>query len=220
MGISGFRAEKIPSRDFFCYNTDMKQFIVQQFNIPELKGISAKTIEEHLKLYAGYVKHANLIMEHIEELKQDAGKYAYELGELQRRFSFEFCGTRNHEYYFASLEGGSTALTAGGPLHTAITQEFGSFELFLNRFKAVGLTRGIGWAILYYDKKTDRLLTQWVDEQHLGHLTDTSIVLALDMWEHSYLFDYIPSQKKEYIEAFFKNLNWEVIEQNYLQTKQ
>ena len=29
----------------------------QTFNIPEIEGISKKTIEEHLKLYAGYVKH-------------------------------------------------------------------------------------------------------------------------------------------------------------------
>ncbi len=194
-------------------------FETKQFAIPELKGISTKTIEEHLKLYAGYVKHANLIQDHIRELSQDSEKYAYELGELQRRFSFEWGGMRNHEYYFASLEGGAKELTEESPLHTALAQEFGSFELFLNRFKAIALTRGIGWTILYYDKKTGRLLAQWVDEQHLGHLTDASIILALDMWEHSYLFDYIPSQKKDYIEAFFANLNWDVIEKNYIEAK-
>lgn len=194
-------------------------FEVKQFIIPELKGISTKTIEEHLKLYAGYVKHANLIQDHIRELSQDSEKYGYELGELQRRFSFEWGGMRNHEYYFASLEGGAKELTEENDLRTALAQEFGSFELFLNRFKTIALTRGIGWAILYYDKKTGRLLTQWVDEQHLGHLTDTSIILALDMWEHSYLFDYIPSQKKEYVEAFFANLNWDTIEKNYLEAK-
>jgi len=194
-------------------------FEVKQFIIPELKGISTKTIEEHLKLYAGYVKHANLIQDHIRELSQDSEKYGYELGELQRRFSFEWGGMRNHEYYFASLEGGAKELAEESDLCTALAQEFGSFELFLNRFKAIALTRGIGWAILYYDKKTGRLLTQWVDEQHLGHLTDTSIILALDMWEHSYLFDYTPSQKKEYVEAFFANLNWDTIEKNYLEAK-
>lgn len=197
-----------------------QSFEIKQFSIPELKGISQKTIEEHLKLYVGYVKHANLIQDHIRELSQDSEKYGYELGELQRRFSFEWGGMRNHEYYFASLEGGAKELSQESPLRIALADTFGSFESFLSRFKAIALTRGIGWAILFYDKKTNRLLTQWVDEQHLGHLTDTSIILALDMWEHSYLFDYIPSQKKEYIEAFFVNLNWEVIEKNYLEVKQ
>ena len=198
----------------------MKPFIAKQFSIGELQGISRKTIEEHLKLYAGYVKNANLIMEHIAEFSKDSEKYAYELGELQRRFAFEWGGIRNHEYYFGSLEGGPTSLTTVGTLHTTLEKEFGSFELFLNRFKAIALTRGIGWAMLCYDKKTGRLLTQWVDEQHVGHLVDTSIILALDMWEHSYLFDYIPAQKKEYVEAFFTNLNWKVIEQNFTNTKQ
>ena len=72
----------------------------QKFNIPELKGISKKTIKEHLKLYAGYVKFTNLIFDKIDEMVKDSEKNAYALGELQRRFSFEFNGMRNHEYYF------------------------------------------------------------------------------------------------------------------------
>ena len=187
----------------------------QKFDIPALKGISKKSVEEHLKLYAGYVKHTNLILEHINELSKDSEKYAYELGELQRRFGFEFDGMRNHEYYFRSFENGSTPISTGGPLEKAIATEWGSFDAWLLRFKAIASTRGIGWAILYFDPITQRPLNAWIDEQHLGHLTGLSSVLALDMWEHSYVFDYQPSGKKQYIEDFFENLNWKVIEKNY-----
>lgn len=69
----------------------------------------------------------------------------------------------------------------------------------------------VGWAMLYHDPHTDQLVQTWVDEQHLGQLADLDIVLALDMWEHSYMRDYVPSKKKEYVEAFFRNLNWEVV---------
>jgi len=194
----------------------MQTFTPKTFTVPELKGISVETTEEHLKLYAGYVKHANLIGEHMLELGKDSEKYAYELGELQRRFSFEFCGMRNHEYYFTSLEGGAKELGADSALRKKIETDCGSsFEEFLTRFKSIALTRGIGWAMLFYDKKNDCLLTQWVDEQHLGHLTDCSIVLALDMWEHSYVADYQPSGKKQYVEDFFANLNWTRIEENF-----
>lgn len=194
----------------------MKQFETKTFTIPELKGISQKNIEEHMKLYAGYVKHANLILEKIEEYKSDSEKNAYVLGELQRRFAFEFDGMRNHEYYFGSLEGGSQPLT-DGPLMSAIKHNFGSYESFIASFKAVALTRGVGWAVLYYDKHTDRLLTQWVDEQHLGHLTGLSWVLGIDVWEHAFVFDYQPSGKKQYVEDFFENVNWSVIEKNFEQ---
>ena len=37
--------------------------------IYSMEGISKKTVEEHLKLYAGYVKHANLILEKIPEYR-------------------------------------------------------------------------------------------------------------------------------------------------------
>lgn len=193
----------------------MKTFETKTFNIPELKGISAKNIEEHLKLYSGYVKHANLILEHINELAKDSEKNFYELGEIQRRFSFEFNGMRNHEYFFSSLEGGSTELKDGSKLKSAIEEEWGDLESWLNRFKAVALTRGIGWAILYYDIQSKRLMNQWVDEQHLGQLSFCKPILALDMWEHSYVADYAPSGKKQYVEDFFSNLNWSVIENNF-----
>ena len=193
----------------------MANYIETKFTIPELKGISAKTTETHLKLYAGYVKHTNLILDQIAELSKDSEKNAFALGELQRRFGFEFDGMRNHEYFFKQFEGGSTSLTASGPLAKAIEAEWGSFDAWLTRFKAIGMTRGIGWAILYYDAQADKLVNTWVDEQHLGQLTGLKFILGLDMWEHSYLLDYAPADKKQYIDAFFDNLNWKVVEERF-----
>jgi Fe-Mn family superoxide dismutase len=193
----------------------METFKTKEFNIGELKGISAKTIEEHLKLYKGYVNNTNIIFNKLHELKIDPEKNAYLLGEIQRRLGFEFGGMRNHEYYFSSLSGGAKEINKEGVFYKKIEEDWGNFENFLNHFKFVATTRGIGWAMLYFDKNSNKLIITWVDEQHLGHLAGTSIVLALDMWEHSYYLDYIPAEKKKYIEAFFENLNWEVIEENF-----
>ncbi len=195
----------------------MKTFTPRTFTIPELKGISQKSIDEHIKLYQGYVKHANLILEKIDEMAKDSEKNAYALGELQRRFGFEFDGMKNHEYYFEQFEGGANQDI--DTLRAAIEEEWGSYDAWLARFTAIGLTRGIGWAILSYDKANDRLVHSWVDEQHLGHLADVDIILALDMWEHSYLFDYVPADKKKYIQAFFENLNWATVEKRFAGAK-
>lgn len=200
----------------------MSIFVEQKFIIPMLKGISVKTIEEHLKLYAGYVKHANLVLEKIEEYAKDADPstgsgqgHAYALGEIQRRFSFEFNGMVNHEYYFESFEGGAKSFSQESLLAKMIAEHWGSFDAWLTSFKSIALTRGIGWAMLYYDPLTRRLLNAWVDEQHIGQLVGAKPLLALDMWEHSYVADYQPSGKKNYIEDFFANLNWEKIGQNF-----
>lgn len=170
----------------------MKTFEERTFNIPKLKGISEKTIDEHLKLYAGYVKNVNDLLAE---------------GDYNRRFPFEWNGMRNHEVYFSQFEGGSTSLTVNGPLIQA------GFDL--EKFKALALTRGVGWAMLYYDRASGQLIQSWVDEQHLGQLQGCTPILALDMWEHSYVADYQPSGKKQYIEDFFANLNWNKIEENF-----
>ncbi len=190
-------------------------FTPKTFTIPELAGISRKNIEEHLKLYAGYVKFSNYILNQISELTKDAEKNAYELGELQRRFAFEYDGMRNHEIYFSQFEGGAKALSVESALRAAMEKEWGSYEACIARLTGVALTRGIGWAILYYDKESGHLLTQWVDEQHLGHLQGLKPILALDMWEHAFVYDFPTSEKKKYVESFFTNLNWSVVEENF-----
>lgn len=176
----------------------MQKFEEKSFEIPKLKGISQKTVEEHLKLYAGYVKNINLILE------QESVK-----------LGFEFNGMRNHEYYFSSFEGGLKDLEEESELKKAIEKEFGDFDKWLEKFKTLATTRGVGWAMLYYDPMTKHLLNTWVDEHHLGQLNGCQTILALDMWEHAFVADYQPSGKKQYIEDFFANLNWEVIEQNF-----
>ncbi|MEK7607917.1 MAG: Fe-Mn family superoxide dismutase [Patescibacteria group bacterium] len=190
----------------------MKKFEEKKFNIPALKGISAKTIEEHLKLYAGYVKHLNLIHEIIE----DQSNPEYARREACRRQGFEFGGMRNHEYYFSHFEGGPKPLSPDSPLYKKIVEKKGkTFDSFLEIFKNLATTRGVGWAMLGYDKYTDNLIQYWVDEQHLGHLPGVSPILALDMWEHSFVADYQPSGKENYVEDFFANLNWQTVEKNF-----
>ncbi len=193
----------------------MKHYEPKTFTIPELKGISAKNIEEHLKLYAGYVKNTNLILDKISEYMADSEANAYVLGELQRRFSFEFNGMRNHEHYFGQLEGGAQALTSDSKLKAAIEQQAPSFDAWLTGFKAITLTRGIGWVILYWDPAMKQLTHGWVDEQHLGHLVGLTPILMLDMWEHSYVADYQPSGKKQYVEDYLANVNWSVVEKRF-----
>ncbi|KKU57215.1 MAG: Superoxide dismutase (Fe) [Parcubacteria group bacterium GW2011_GWA2_47_12] len=186
-------------------------FTEQKFTIPVLKGISAKNIEEHLKLYAGYVKNLNLV----HDIVENPDNHEYARREAYRRQAFEFDGMRNHEYYFRSFEGGPRALSSESPLYKKITAWTDTFEFFLEIFKNLATTRGIGWAMLGYDKHTDKLIQYWVDEQHLGHLTGVVPILALDMWEHAFVADYQPSGKKNYVEDFFLNLNWKIIEQNF-----
>ena len=187
-------------------------FTAQKFNIPELKGISKRTIDEHIKLYEGYVKNLNQIHEIVENVNNPE----YARRESYRRQGFEFGGMRNHEYYFKSFEGGQKSLSETSALYKKIVEWTGSLDTFMQIFKNLATTRGIGWAMLGYDKQTDKLIQYWVDEQHMGHLPGISPIICLDLWEHAFVMDYAPGDKKKYVEAFFENLNWSVTEKNYL----
>lgn len=177
------------------------------FDIPELTGISRESIDLHLGLYAGYVKHVNLIRAKMLETDETDG---YARAEMQRRLGFEFGGMKNHEYYFAQFEGGAKELP-DSTLKTMIEQQWGDVATWQASFATIAKTRGVGWAMLYIDREANQLVQTWVDEQHQGQLGDVDIVLALDMWEHSYMRDFLPSAKGDYINAFFANLNWEVV---------
>jgi Fe-Mn family superoxide dismutase len=187
-----------------------------KFDLPELSGISEKQLEVHLGLYSGYVKNINHLREQVHELEStDAEKYAYAIAELRRRLGFEFNGMRMHEYYFSQFESGAVEADGNGALAKAVTEKYGSWDAFIKHFTTVGMSRGIGWTILYADPKGNTVHTAWVSDHELGQLGGLPVILAMDMWEHAFMIDYLPSEKKQYIEAFLKNTNWSVVEKRF-----
>lgn len=187
-------------------------YTARTFDLPKLSGLSSEQIAVHLALYEGYVKHTNLIHDRIQKLREeDAEGNAFIMNELRRRLGFEFDGMRMHEYYFEQFEGGSQALV-GEQLTKKATEKYGSEDGLLAHIQEVAGTRGIGWVIVYYDKTLGSLHTAFVNDHELGQLAGLPIILAMDLWEHAYMVDYKPAEKKMYVEAFLSNVNWQVIE--------
>lgn len=190
-------------------------YTARTFDLPELKGLSKEQIDAHLALYQGYVKHTNLIMEKIAALSEDAEGNAYLIAELRRRFAFEFDGMRMHEHYFEQFEGGASEVDAGSALASASEERYGKRGGLIPHIKEVAGTRGIGWVVVYADPVAHTLHTVFVADHEVGQLSGLPIILALDLWEHAYMVDYLPSEKKAYIDAFFDNLNWKTVEARF-----
>lgn len=185
----------------------------QSFSFGTLDGVSEKQLDVHIKLYEGYVKFVNHLFEVQADLKKDSEKNAYALAEVTRRLGFEWNGMRMHEHYFAQWEGGHIPLS--DELTKAIETEYDGMENWMNQFKATAMMRGIGWTLLSQDNKTGNLITHWVSDHELGQLNDTTTIIALDMWEHAFMVDYTPAEKKDYVDAWLKNLNGEVISKRF-----
>lgn len=184
-----------------------------------LTGLSEKQIKVHLALYEGYVKQVNLILETLKgyaaygDKATEGDKLA--ISELRRRLGFEFDGMRMHEYYFEQLEAGGSEQEAGSAFARAAALKYGSGENFVKHIKEVAGTRGIGWVVVYKDTVANTIHTTFVADHEVGQLAGLPILLALDMWEHAYMVDYVPAEKKNYIDAFFANLNWSVVEKRF-----
>jgi Fe-Mn family superoxide dismutase len=191
------------------------EYKARTFEIPTLDGISAKSIEEHLGLYAGYVKNFNAISAMMPEYAKDPEKNAHALAELIRRRSFEFGGMRLHELYFSQFEGGAAALSPESALSRQMDTEYHKAEHFLPFFRMIAMMRGPGWAMLYWDPVAKQFLTGFSGEQHQGHFATLPVILALDVWEHAFLLDHGAQGKGAYVDAFFKNLNWATVEKRF-----
>jgi Fe-Mn family superoxide dismutase len=181
---------------------------IKEFNLENLNGLSADQIQVHLGLYAGYVKNTNELLERIETLKSEGGD-SYVVAELQRRLGFEFNGMRMHEYYFEQLQGGAQDLN--GKALDVITQQFGDVSAYLEDLKRVAAMRGIGWVVTYQDPRNQSLVNAWVSDHELGQLGGTTIVFALDMWEHAFMVDYLPATKGSYVDAYLSLVNWDLV---------
>ena len=175
-----------------------------------LEGFSDTLLNNHFTLYKGYVTNTNKALDTMTALLKEGKTAAPEFAELKRRFGWEFNGMRLHEYYFENL-GGKAALNADSKLGKLIASNFGSYDTWLQDFKATATMRGIGWTILYQDIIGSKLFNQWINEHDVGHPAGCQPILILDVFEHAFLTDY-GLKRADYIEAFLKNINWAVAE--------
>jgi Fe-Mn family superoxide dismutase len=180
-----------------------------------LDGISDAQIDEHLKLYAGYIKQVNALNTELAELRgggKASGTHP-EFAELTRRLGFEYNGMILHEYYFANLRRAAEPTPpANSGLAQALGQAFGSLDQWVKDFHAVGEMRGVGWAILFEDPMTDRLSNHWISLHQEGVPAGFKPLLVMDVWEHAFMRDYKATERKRYIEAFFRNVDRSIVE--------
>jgi len=175
-----------------------------------LPGFSETLLKNHFTLYQGYVNNTNKLLETIAQMVKEGKTGLPEFAELKRRLGWEWNGMRLHEYYFENL-GGKEALALNSKLYQKIVENFGSYELWEKEFKAIGTMRGIGWVALYQDLHTGRLINFWINEHDVGHPAGCELLLIMDVFEHAFITDY-GLKRADYIEAFFRNLNWKAVE--------
>ncbi len=188
----------------------------------ELDRISKKTLEiHHDKLYVGYVKKADEISKKLVDLAKSGnaeGNATYsELRALKDSETFAVNGVYLHEWYFDVL-GGDGSIADAPELSKALVEKWGSVEFSLKYMSECGMAAR-GWAILAWDTKIGKLKQYNADAHNQGGVWGCIPIIVLDVYEHAYFIDF-GSDRKGYIEAFWRNFNWAKAEELYLKVKE
>lgn len=180
-------------------------------NLLGLTGFSDGLLKNHFTLYQGYVANVNKLSDQLAAYLNEDKTALPEYAELKRRFGWEFDGMRLHELYFGNLGKNAASLNGSSKLAKKINEIFGSFEKWQKDLRATGAMRGIGWAVMYFDPVSENIFNVWINEHDCGHLAGAVPLLVMDVFEHAYMLDY-GVKKADYIEAFFKAIDWNAVE--------
>jgi Fe-Mn family superoxide dismutase len=174
----------------------------------ELDGISRAAVEAHYKLYEGYVNKRNEILEKLDSVDLTAGNQVYsEVRALKVELTFAVGGIKNHEIYFEHLGGDGGNPT--GIFAQLVERDFGSADAWRADLRATGMAAR-GWAWTAYDWDEGRLFNYIGDAQNTFPVWNATPLVALDVYEHAYFLDY-QTDRASYIDAFFANLDWPVV---------
>ncbi|MDR3611972.1 MAG: Fe-Mn family superoxide dismutase [Candidatus Obscuribacterales bacterium] len=181
-----------------------------------MDGFSASQIEQHLKLYKGYIGKSNEIYDKLKEVDLATANATYSpLRELLMEESFAMNGAIYHEFYFGNLGGKGGEPT--GDLKNALEDRWGSTGKFMDYLKAAGKSMR-GWVVIGYNTRGSHLSAFGLDSHNMWAPANVVPILVLDVYEHAYMVDY-GIERPKYLDAFVKNLDWDVVAKRFDATK-
>jgi len=199
------------------------------YSLPELSYaydalepyFDARTMElHHTRHHNDYVDKLNAALgatagpgpageQSVDTLLWNIGKVSEEFRHAVRNYGG---GHANHSFFWTILskDGGGKP---SGQLADALTEEFGSFTAFRDRFSGVATAHlGSGWAWLV--RVRNRLVVYSLPNEDSPLTADETPILGLDLWEHAYYLRY-PAARADYVEAFWNVVNWDEVNRRF-----
>ncbi|WP_405608867.1 superoxide dismutase [Polaribacter sp. Asnod1-A03] len=200
------------------------------FELPELgyaynalePNIDAKTMEiHHTKHHNGYTTKLNAAIEGTDLEGKSIEDILTNLDMSNGAVRNNGGGFFNHSLFWSVMNPEDKGYLSG-ELKDAIEAAFGSKEAFIEAFSKAAATQfGSGWAWLCVlpGGKVEVCSTPNQDNPLMPGVTcGGTPILGLDVWEHAYYLNY-QNRRPDYIDAFFKVINWNEVEKRYAEAK-
>ena len=193
------------------------------FKLPELPYaedglepyISQKTLSFHYgKHHKAYIDNLNALLDGEEGAEFKSKNVEEIIASSSGKIFNNAAQAYNHTFYWYCMrpvEQSDQNLPTGHILEV-LDSQFGGFEEFKAKFTDLAKTHfGSGWAWLL-KKKDGRIEIAGMHDADTPIMDGDIPLLALDVWEHAYYLDY-QNNRPDYIEAFWKVINWEFVNQ-------
>ena len=177
--------------------------------------ISANTLGfHHGKHHQTYVTNLNNLIQGSELAEESLEKIIVAVANNPEKVGIfnNAAQVWNHTFYWHSMKKGGGGAPSGA-IAAKITEDFGSFEAFVDAFKSAGLTQfGSGWAWLVLEGGKLKITKTANADTPLAH--GQKAILTDDVWEHAYYLDY-QNRRADYLDLFLKHLvNWDFANAN------
>lgn len=181
----------------------------KKFNFNNINGISKKQLDQHYKLYEGYVNKLNQIWKISDTFPNfDGSNPTYsKMRSLKLGESYSLDGVKLHELYFKNMD--YRYNKPFGNILELIRRDFKDYNKFIMYFKSVGLSIR-GWCVLCIDPIDEKLHIIGQDAHDVGSIWNSTPLLVMDVYEHAYMIDFGINRSK-YIDVFIQNINWNVV---------
>lgn len=207
----GVEAKKVAAPAFTPVKPGAHKAVALPFNAAKLPGLSEKLLTSHHdNNYGGAVKNLNAVELELDKVTKDTP--GFQVSALRERELTFANSVYLHERYFENLGGDGKP---AGEFSKALATQFGSAARWeeLVRATAMSLGGGSGWVVIAHAPLTNdlRIIGSGGHSQALAAGTP---IFVLDMYEHAYALDFGAAHAK-YIDAFFANLNWSVLDKRW-----
>ncbi len=180
---------------------------------------SQKTKEAHTSLYKGYVETLNRVSAELDTVPRgevDSKHSAFK--DLKIDETFNLNATWLHELFFANCFDPHSEVYMDSMAYLRLERDFGTFEDWQKDFMACAMASGNGWAVCGYNIFLRRYVNTFICGHNHDVMMGTYPLVVVDMWEHAYFKDY-QTDKKSYLIAMMRELNWNVIEERFTKSE-
>ena len=174
--------------------------------------LSSKNKKAHQQLLEGYVKTLNEISAKLDTADRDSSNLNHsEFRSLKLDETYNYNAAFLHGLFFQNISDLNSTISMNSLSYMRLERDFGSFDAWQRDFIACSMAARNGWAVMGYSTMLKRYINTFIDLHSLNCMIGFHPVVVMDCWEHSYYRDYL-KDRKTYVYAMMKELNWDVIE--------